>query len=162
MTEMTLTQTLILQMGYTTFAMHANTENLTDDQAMLRCGEGSNINWVIGHVTASRQHMLNLLGQKPLWTAEAIALYERGTKPPASPVCVAEMINIYRRSGDMIREALPLMSAEAYAEKAPFSPSNNPEETVGSLLAGLLFHESYHIGQLGVLRRSAGLDGAIS
>ncbi len=34
------------------------------------------------------------------------------------------------------------------ASKAPFSPGDNPEETVGSLLAGLVFHEGYHCGQL--------------
>ena len=34
-------------------------------------------------------------------------------------------------------------------------------EAVGSLLAGLLFHEAYHVGQTGVLRRLIGMDGAL-
>ncbi|MBU1676531.1 DinB family protein, partial [bacterium] len=46
-------------------------------------------------------------------------------------------------------------------EPAPFSPGNDETETVGSLLAGLAFHESYHCGQLGLLRRLLGKDGVI-
>jgi uncharacterized damage-inducible protein DinB len=35
------------------------------------------------------------------------------------------------------------------------------KETVGDQLAFLQFHEAYHIGQAGLLRRLAGKDGAI-
>ncbi len=45
--------------------------------------------------------------------------------------------------------------------KAPFSPKDDENETVGSLLAGLAFHEAYHTGQLGILRRVSGADGAV-
>jgi hypothetical protein len=34
-------------------------------------------------------------------------------------------------------------------------------ETVGSAAAAFVFHESYHLGQSGILRRVAGEEGAI-
>jgi hypothetical protein len=44
---------------------------------------------------------------------------------------------------------------------APFSPTGNPKETMGSLLASLAFHEAYHVGQTGLLRRVIGREGVI-
>ncbi len=44
----------------------------------------------------------------------------------------------------------------------PDGPTGNPEETVGSLLAVVMFHQAYHSGQLGILRRIAGESGAIA
>jgi hypothetical protein len=44
---------------------------------------------------------------------------------------------------------------------APFSPSKNPKETLRSLLTTVLFHQAYHSGQTGLLRRIAGKEGAI-
>ena len=38
---------------------------------------------------------------------------------------------------------------------------NDPDETVGSLLSVVLFHQAYHAGQTAVLRRVAVKDGAI-
>ncbi len=38
---------------------------------------------------------------------------------------------------------------------------NDEKETIGSLMAGMAFHEAYHCGQLGVLRRMAGAEGII-
>jgi hypothetical protein len=61
----------------------------------------------------------------------------------------------------ILMTGLVALTAEKLEAPAPFSPSNDQEETIGSLLAGLLFHESYHIGQLGLLRRLVGKDGII-
>lgn len=36
------------------------------------------------------------------------------------------------------------------------------DETMGSLLAAVLFHQAYHAGQLGILRRIAGESVAIA
>jgi len=46
-------------------------------------------------------------------------------------------------------------------DKAPYSPFDDPQETLGSLLGFLLLHQAYHAGQIGLLRRVAGLEGAI-
>ena len=62
---------------------------------------------------------------------------------------------------DSILAGLDAITPEALAAPAPLSPGGNPDETVGSLLAGLVFNEAYHSGQLGVLRRAAGKDGII-
>ena len=47
------------------------------------------------------------------------------------------------------------------AEKGPYSPGGNPDETLGSLLALVAFHQAYHLGQIGLARRLAGEEGAL-
>jgi hypothetical protein len=53
------------------------------------------------------------------------------------------------------------MSPDAMNTPAPFSPTGNPDETVGSLLAAISFHEAYHVGQTGLLRRVVGREGVV-
>jgi hypothetical protein len=50
---------------------------------------------------------------------------------------------------------------ESMDRPAPFSPTGNPKETVGSLLAAFAFHEAYHVGQTGILRRVIGREGVV-
>ncbi len=53
------------------------------------------------------------------------------------------------------------LAPEALDQPAPHSPGNNPNETVRSLLSVTFFHQAYHAGQTGILRRIAGKEGAI-
>ena len=57
--------------------------------------------------------------------------------------------------------ALGKATVEQLAGEAPFSPTGNPNETVGSLLASIAFHEAYHLGQTGLSRRLLGKTGAL-
>ena len=60
-----------------------------------------------------------------------------------------------------LQAGLAGLTSDLLAAKAPFSPSQDEKETNGSLLAGLVFHEAYHNGQLGTLRRLSGAAGVI-
>ncbi|MGB5881514.1 MAG: DinB family protein, partial [Thermoanaerobaculia bacterium] len=53
------------------------------------------------------------------------------------------------------------LAVEQWTELAPYSPGNNPNETLGSLLHLIAFHQAYHVGQLGLGRRLVGKAGAI-
>ena len=68
---------------------------------------------------------------------------------------------LIQRSGSAPSPSLCVVTDEALAAEAPFSPTDNPDETIGSLLAGLSFHEAYHAGQIGLLRRIVGKQGAL-
>ena len=71
------------------------------------------------------------------------------------------LVEQFRALRKPIEEGLEAITDEALAAEAPFSPTDNPDETIGSLLAGLSFHEAYHAGQIGLLRRIVGKQGAI-
>ncbi len=72
------------------------------------------------------------------------------------------LLQQYRGLQDPLIAALGIVTPETLAAKAPFSPTNDPAETVGTLLAGFLFHEAYHAGQIALGRRLVGKAGAIA
>jgi uncharacterized damage-inducible protein DinB len=141
------------------YALDVNVEGLSHEESLLQPGGGGNcLNWVVGHIVANRNHILSLLGEKPIWGEEAYERYKRGSAPipgdggGARPL--AEMMADFATSQGRVRDGLSRMTEEHLAASAG-------KETVGDQLAFLQFHEAYHIGQAGLLRRLAGKDGAI-
>src|SRR5579863_1145758 len=63
--------------------------------------------------------------------------------------------------GPMLEDALKRTSPKQLSASAPFSSTGNPNETVGTLLASIAFHEAYHLGQTGLSRRLLGKLGAL-
>ena len=162
MTPSTLTETLSLQLRYTHGVANRNLDGITEDQALAAPFAGGNsINRVLGHLVDARNGMLGLLGRGPVLDAAVAKAYARGTTPDSQPAALADLQAAFHAAQDQLLAALA--EADAVLDKpAPYSPLDNPKETVGSLLAMLLFHEAYHVGQLGVLRRATGAAGAIA
>lgn len=160
-----LAQILIIQFGYTKFVFRGNLEGLSEEDGFKQHPAGGNcLNWVVGHIVGSRGGILRVLGQDVPFAGDKYTRYERGSEPVSGAegtVALAEMVADFAATQDALAAGLAGLSDDYIAQKAPMSPSNNPKETVGSLLAGLTFHESYHCGQLGVLRRLAGAEGVV-
>jgi uncharacterized damage-inducible protein DinB len=141
------------------YAFGVNVEGVTHEESLLQPGGGANcLNWVAGHVVANRNHILELLGEEPIWDQPAYEEYKRGSKPIASTAKARPFESIladFGRSQERIRAGLARLKDEDLA--AP-----RGKETLGGSLHFLHFHESYHIGQTALLRRLAGKPGAIS
>ena len=165
MTPTTLVETLAVQFRYTFNVTQATLAGIPEDDAFLAPEPGGNcINWVLGHIVSSRNGMLAILGREPVIDRELDKRYRRGTPEVTDregTVPTADLLEAFRHSQAVINEALATLTPEALTAAAPFSPTDDPDETVGSLLAGLSFHESYHVGQLGILRRLTGADSVV-
>jgi len=166
MNPKTLTETLAVQIHYTRWVVNANLEGVTDDQYFQSPGLAGNCaNWVLGHLVHARNGCLVMLGQEPVIDAESIERYRRGSdnvSSAADAVPSADLLAAFNRAQEPLVAGLAAVSDKTLDAPAPFSPGNDPDETVGSLLAGLLFHEAYHAGQLGVIRRILGVKGAVA
>ena len=160
-----LARILTIQFRYTDFVFQGNLEGLSEDDGFKQPSPGGNcLNWVAGHIVESRAGTVGILGQELPFAKDKYARYERGSDPVSGSegtVPLVEMMADFAATREALAAGLAALTDEAVAAKAPFSPGNNPEERVGSLLAGLVFHESYHCGQLGVLRRMAGEPGFV-
>ncbi|MBD3335094.1 MAG: hypothetical protein GF355_06225, partial [Candidatus Eisenbacteria bacterium] len=103
-------------------------------------------------------------GGEPIWSAEERRRYQRGSAPITGREDGrdwSEIASAWEASQEKLRAALGGLKPEQLL--APLPEDRNPFK-VGSLaemIGALAFHESYHVGQLGVLRRAAGLAGAI-
>lgn len=145
--------------------IHLNTDGLTHEDSLVQPQPGGNcLNWNLGHLLFVYDQMLPLLGQQPVMGKEKLARYDRGSAAlnnPAEALPMTELLQGLDEAAKRVDGGLAALPAERLDEPAPFSPRKNPNETVRSLLTIFLFHQAYHCGQTGLLRRIAGKDGAM-
>jgi len=142
---------------YNSYSINANTENITHEESLRDPGPGGNcINWVLGHIVSYRNDILELLGAEPAIDKEKSEPYLRGTGPleGAAAVDSDELLSLLKKSQEVLDGRLKEMKGDDLDKPAG-------DKTVGARLAFLQFHETYHAGQLGVLRRILGKKGAI-
>jgi uncharacterized damage-inducible protein DinB len=153
-------ETFLHQLQLCSIVVNANVGEITHEESLRQPAPAGNcVNWVLGHIVATRSQFLRGLGGEPVWGEADCKRYDRHGPPiksasEAKPL--KEIWQAYDVSQERIRQTVSGLTPQQLAEKAPFSPSNRPDETVGSLLAVFAFHDAYHTGQTGVLRRIAG------
>ena len=163
---MNLQQTLAIQFSYTHATLKMNVAGIDHAASLVAPEPGGNcLNWLVGHVVAARSRLLHeALGLAGILPAAALETYGRGApalKDGGKALPLEELLAILDASQDPLRQGIKQVSEERLLEPAPFSPGGNPKETVATLLAGLAFHEAYHVGQTGILRRLLGREGAV-
>jgi len=146
--------------GYVTLK---NIEGVDHEDSLAQPKPAGNCaNWVLGHMVKARNGTLGVLGQKPFASGDKFAAY--GNEPirkKEQALPWNELVDLFKSSQAPLEKALETVKTEDLAKPASFSPTGNPNETVGSLLASLAFHEAYHAGQLGLLRRLGGREGTV-
>lgn len=155
--------TLLGQLALIQRVANKNVEDVSHEDSLKQPAQGgSNVNWIMGHVVHSRNQALQLLGVPNSIDESAYEVYRDG--PPtgvSNAVRFESIVDTFNAMQSRFVEGLQNLSDEDVAKPASFSPTGNPDETIGSLLAAFVFHETYHIGQTGVLRRICGKDGAL-
>jgi hypothetical protein len=157
------TLTTLFEFTYQVFKR--NTEGVPHDETLRLPHPGGNcINWVGGHIVATRDGLLQLLGQPPVWTDAERETYKRGAPKLVEAARAMSWERIVRSldaSQERLKAGLSALTADRLAS-AP-APDRNPfgNDSIGEMLAVFTFHESYHVGQLGILRRLSGREGAI-
>jgi hypothetical protein len=121
--------------------------------------DGNCINWILGHMVATRNAAFELLGAEPVWGETEARRYRRGSPPIRGD---GEALRLERLQADLAASQTRLVPLlEGLSADALSRPSGEGERTVGDQLVKLAFHESYHAGQIGLMRRVVGLRGAI-
>lgn len=153
-------ETFLLQIQMSHAVIKANIGEITHEESLKQpVPAGNCVNWVLGHIVATRSEFLSGLGGEPVWGEADCKSYRRHGAPIKSASEAKPLEEIWKAfdaSQQRLRITVSELTPQKLAEKAAFSPSNNPEETVGSLLTVLAFHDAYHAGQTGVLRRIVG------
>ncbi len=150
----------ILAGGYQSngYVIDKLTEGLTHADSLQAPPFGGNcINWVLGHILANRERALKLLDQPPYWPEERAARYQSGSEPVTGEADVYPLEALLAdvlATGDRIAAALAARTADDLA-------ASLGEDTLGGALFGLCWHETYHAGQIELLRRLAGKEEAV-
>ncbi len=131
-------------------------EGITHEESLLCPPNYDNsFNWALGHVVASRDGMLRLLNAQPLAGEEEFAVYHRASEPLDSDSQVIP----FQRLLELAEIAQPRLSqalAEAPPEWQEAVDGPDPKQNNGRWLDFLIWHETFHLGQLEIFRRLAG------
>ena len=129
-----------------------------EDWLRRACPESSHAYWVLGHLAVSRRSLLRGLGkdipQEP-WEASFARSSKAGEALSVVPSALEED---FRSSGMLLQDLLGSLDEKealsAYVRKLP-----DGAQTKEGAARFYLWHESYHLGQLGILRRICGKPG---
>jgi len=125
---------------------------------------GNCLNWVLGHIVAERQGMLKWMGQDPLWSDEDRERYGRGSDPivdASEAVKWDKILQDLEATQELIRAALRELTPETLTAPIPQERNFLGLDSLGEMFAAYTFHEAYHAGQTGILRRILGREGVI-
>ena len=126
---------------------------------------GNCLNWLLGHMVETRNGILDLLGEERIWTPEESKNYVRGSEPIRNDSAALRWEKItgdFDASQERLRVGLAKLTAEQLGSPLPLDKNPFGLESVGMMLGAFSFHESYHAGQIGLLRRVLGRDGMIN
>jgi uncharacterized damage-inducible protein DinB len=121
---------------------------------------GNTAHWILGHVTQSRRMIARRLGAE-LHQESWERLVGLKSKPEGRQdyPAVERLLADLRASGEFLeRRCAELGESEARAEWGPRAFPDG-SRTLEDGLHFLYFHETYHLGQIGLIRRICGKPG---
>ena len=137
--------------GFNEITMKLNMSDITQAESLRYPEKGGNcINWILGHIVLTRDLILEMTGNKKLCSEESQKKYKKGSVVINTNEAeeITELLNKYNLSQEILLKTL---------NEKDFSL----EKEVNENLTGLGFHEAYHLGQIGILRRMTGRKSLI-
>lgn len=127
-------------------------------EAVTLHGRCNSIAWIAGHLAHNRAGLLRLVGvddPAEAWEAQV----RRGGAKIADPGAdLATLQAVFVRRGARFAETLPTVAPARLAEPCGTRLPDGGT-TVAAAIEFLLFHETFHLGQLDLLRVALGLPG---
>ncbi|NNE07429.1 MAG: DinB family protein [Gemmatimonadetes bacterium] len=149
-----LMQAQAQHMGTTNYIVNLIAAGMKEEDARKRARgtEGASVAWALGHLVNYRYYMMSLLGaeeQSPL--AEIITdTATDGAEYPAMDVLLAA----WNEAAGKVEKAIADVTDEYLLAKPGEGPHG--EQTRLGTLAFYVWHEAYHVGQIGTLRKAMG------
>jgi uncharacterized damage-inducible protein DinB len=146
-------------------AAHRNLSSITHEESLVHPTPGGNCaNWVLGHIVATRNLVMQALGEPEVWTTDQAGPYQRGATAPLAEDRAERLEDILAALDRSQSLVITRIGALQEADMTRTVPAAGPLDatTLGERLVALSFHEAYHVGQFGLLRRLLGKAGAIA
>jgi hypothetical protein len=143
-------------------ALHLNCEGFTHEESLVEPRPaGNSANWVLGHILANRSYILKLIDEVPLWSEADGEPYERERDGEPFDPAGARSWDSMRADLEATQERIRAGLARLGPDQLAVKKKPDDRRILGEQLHFLAFHEGYHAGQLGMLRRIVGKVGAI-
>ena len=144
-------------LNYNTWLFNTAMDGVTDAQAAYRLNPHTNaFDRIAGHIVVCRYGMAGIAGikaEEPPWGS--FGEFGKGTQFKEELTCpaLADIAAAYHEITAILGETLPKVTEETLSGPAPFTIPGD-DQTTGGMLAFFAMHESYHVGQLALLRKS--------
>lgn len=149
----TKAQALKEDFQFTTLLIQNHIAGISDEESLLQPPfEANCLNWVVGHIISRRNSVLETLGLETLWEEDTQARYFTGSQPITSAVDarpLSLLLQDLEESQKCIEVALE-NAADTDLERAV--ENDRGVKPVWEHLEGFHWHETYHLGQLDLLR----------
>ena len=152
-----LIKPVIDQFKFNSMILSLGTSDLKNEDAghRLRKGEGSSMTYLMGHLLSSRYGLLKMLGagdENPY--AEQ---FGRNAEPrdTSDYPDISEFSQAWSALSDSFHASLESATDEQLLAPAP-EGFPTEDQTMRGAISFLCWHESYHVGQIGVLRTELG------
>jgi len=131
-----------------------DSESLLSPAANINC-----MNWVLGHIISGRHKALALLGVVDFWDGSRMETYQTGSSKlhEQRAIGFGELLRELERSQSALDEALRSASAASLAE---VRETDRGEKPVHEHVDGLAWHETFHVGQVDLLKAYIEARGA--
>ncbi len=113
---------------------------------------GDCLHWTVGHIVVARCNFLILLDVPSIWDWATCALFVPGSSPTVE---ASNHIDFTSLCSDLARTQDYLLGAVARLGASELAVVKDGR-TIGEHLASYATHESYHAGQLKIIRRGLG------
>ena len=132
-------------------------EGFTHEDSLIQPPfEANCMNWVVGHIIRGRNTALILLEAEPVFSDELVQRFKTGSPPVTGQddaISFEKLVNDLNTSQDRLEAALAKTTPESLAQ---LKTTDRGKKPLGQHLSGLAWHETYHTGQLELLRSLAG------
>ena len=145
-----------------TRVIEMQTEGLTHADSLLQPeARGNCMNWVLGHIVASRDTVLKMLGQERLLSESENKRYNNGSEPILEDgedvIRLERLLELIQEGQERIEESLAKLELKDMDEMV----GKKGNTRFGDRLHFWYFHETYHTGQTEYLRQLAGTDDKV-
>jgi DinB family protein len=154
-------QTVANQFKFNNGIYERTVQGIPPEQWLIQPSEHSNhLLWVVGHAAVTRAAAVRLLGGE--WSAPWQDLFRRGQKRAdgAQYPSVAEVQQAWSEIAARLIAALPNASPQSMGRPVDRGKPSI-DGTVGGTVGFLCLHESYHLGQMGFIRKWLGHGQAL-
>lgn len=134
---------------YTGLLINRSLADISHEESLIEPEKGGNsINWILGHLVYSKDSILKSLGLETLCNFIYKDNYERGTKlKPDCAIEIKDILKLYNEGHEKLMKQLEEIQIT--------------DEEIRENIIFLGFHEAYHTGQIGLLRRMLGKESII-
>lgn len=133
-------------------------KNLSDDDMLLKTDKSNNIGWIIGHIVLGRGNLLKKLNSE-FNTTDSEKIFARYVeKNQDIKTNKKEMLNEFATRGERLAKYISELNEDEFKYPIDFKLPDGGDD-LGSYVSFVAWHESFHLGQIDLIKAANGKGG---